>query len=103
MTAGSIVFGALLAQTAAMTAGLVGMRLQRRITTRFSNTLLVVVLLVVLGQVLDVFDATDEILWYGIAADRLTFIACSTGVFAAWGIIGAYRAMCNELQVRTTP
>ena len=103
MTAGSIVFGALLAQTAAMTAGLVGMRLQRRITTRFSNTLLVVVLLVVLGQVLDVFDATDEILWYGIAADRLTFIACSTGVFAAWGIIGAYRAMCTELQVRTTP
>jgi hypothetical protein len=103
MLAGIVVFGAILAQTSAMTAGLLGMRLHRRISSRFSNALLIVVLIAVLVNVQDVFDTSEEILWYGIVADRLTLVLCSIAVFAAWGLTGAYRAMCTELQVRTTP
>ncbi len=41
--------------------------------------------------------------WYGRLFDRMGFVASTALAFAAWGALGAYRAMCRELQVRTLP
>lgn len=34
---------------------------------------------------------------------RVDFVLGSALVFAGWAVLGAYRVMCQELQVRTTP
>ena len=41
--------------------------------------------------------------WYGFECNGLDFLLGSSAVFAAWAVIGAYRAMCQSLAVRTTP
>jgi hypothetical protein len=41
--------------------------------------------------------------WYGIDFDGIQFLLASSAVFAAWAVVGAYRAMCQSLAVRTTP
>ena len=43
------------------------------------------------------------LLWGGVEFSSLDFLLVSAVVFAAWTVFGAYRAMCQELQVRTTP
>jgi hypothetical protein len=41
--------------------------------------------------------------WYGVTFDTADFLLASVIVFSAWAVFGAYRVMCVELQVRTTP
>ena len=41
--------------------------------------------------------------WYGVEFDGLNFLLVSAASFAAWAVIGAYRAMCQSLAVRTAP
>ena len=41
--------------------------------------------------------------WYGAEFDGLNFLLASSLAFAAWAVLGAYRAMCQSLAVRTTP
>ena len=41
--------------------------------------------------------------WYWTNFDGLNFLLMSSALFAAWAVIGAYRAMCQSLAVRTTP
>ena len=41
--------------------------------------------------------------WYGVEFDGLNFLLASSLALAAWAILGAYRAMCQSLAVRTTP
>jgi hypothetical protein len=41
--------------------------------------------------------------WYGFNFEFGSFALASAAVFAGWSVIGAYRAMCQSLMVRTTP
>lgn len=41
--------------------------------------------------------------WFGINFDSGSFTFASAAVFAAWAVVGAYRAMCQGLAVRTIP
>jgi len=41
--------------------------------------------------------------WYGIDFDGIQFLLASSAAFAVWAVVGAYRAMCQSLAVRTTP
>ena len=50
-----------------------------------------------------VFADNADIGWWGVARDRIAFLLASFTVFAAWGVFGAHRLMCQELRVRTTP
>ena len=45
----------------------------------------------------------DSPSWYGLEIDGLNFLLASAAAFAAWAVIGAYRAMCQSLAVRTAP
>ena len=41
--------------------------------------------------------------WWGRDVEALRFALGTSVVFASWAVFGAYRLMCQELQVRTTP
>ncbi len=41
--------------------------------------------------------------WWGAAFDAINFALASTGAFAAWATLGAYRSMCTALEIRTRP
>ncbi len=41
--------------------------------------------------------------WWAITLPRLDFLLYSAAVFAAWAVLGAYRSMCDALEIRTTP
>ena len=72
-------------------------------TNRWS-TFMLVLLLLMIGPGLSSFATQNEMLsWYGIEMAHLDFITASLVAFAAWAVFGAYRAMCQELQLRTTP
>ncbi len=101
--AGIVVFAAIAVQGVAMTAALVGVRLERGVSSRLSNTVMIIVLIVLASNVLDLVNDNDSIRWYADDYRQLSFTLYSTALFAAWAVIGAYRAMCTELQVRTTP
>ncbi len=44
-----------------------------------------------------------ELTWWGSAYSGLPFLLASTAFWASAAVLGAYRLMCQELQVRTTP
>jgi len=46
---------------------------------------------------------TQDLSWWGHRVNVLHFALGTAVVFAAWAVFGAYRLMCQELQVRTTP
>ena len=63
-----------------------------------------VLLFLALGPaVAGIASRRTTVFWYGAEFDSLYFVLASTLVFSAWAVLGAYRAMCLELQVRTTP
>ncbi len=41
--------------------------------------------------------------WYDVSFSVRNFLTSSLAIFAAWGVLGAYRTMRNELQYRNTP
>ena len=45
----------------------------------------------------------EPALWWGVRWDSAWFSAVSCWMFAAWAVLGVYRSLCTELQVRTMP
>ena len=41
--------------------------------------------------------------WWGQSIERIDFLLGTALSFGAWALLGAYRSMCNELEIRTTP
>ncbi len=48
-------------------------------------------------------NLTQPMTWWTITLPRIDFLLYSTAVFSAWAVLGAYRSMCDELEIRTTP
>jgi ABC-type transport system involved in multi-copper enzyme maturation permease subunit len=42
-------------------------------------------------------------IWYGTRFETVDFVLWSAWAFAAWAVTAAWRVLCQELQVRTTP
>lgn len=103
LTAATILFSAITTQGSAMIAALTSMHLGPRANARLSNAVAVALLLALLWYRLDLFNAQTTISWYGIELMRLSFVLGSVISFAAWAVIGAFRAMCVELELRTRP
>jgi len=71
---------------------------------RSIGILLVFLLLYIVPVLLaKAWGSKETINWYGSEYTGLTFLLASAAGFAAWSVIGAYRAMCQSLAVRTTP
>lgn len=48
-------------------------------------------------------DLDKAVAWWGVTVPRLDFLLGTAAAFGAWSLLGAYRSMCNELEIRTTP
>lgn len=78
--------------------------LQRDTAGRSSQVLRTLGALGVLWAALSFTRRTDGVLdWFGGVYPALPFIAIVVSLLAAWAVFGAYRLMCEALQVRTLP
>jgi hypothetical protein len=68
-----------------------------------SSWVLGLVLFLVLPWLSKLSEFEEELHWWSMDFERLDFMLGTAVVFAAWAVYGAYRLMCQELQVRTTP
>ena len=94
---------ALLAQALGLLASLMAIRKDRRYS-RSQTTLFFIagiVLVMPLFSQITSHEATIE--WYGEALDRLDFLVLSVVVFVAWAVVGIYRLMRTELQLKNAP
>ena len=73
--------------------------------TRGSGVLIFVLLLfAVIMPGMAIMDNVDKpVLWWGMTLQRIDLLLGTSATFAAWSLLGAYRSMCNELEIRTTP
>jgi hypothetical protein len=101
----AIVAGAVALHGAALTSSLAAAR-QDPAGAHRSSTLALFGMLFVLVGIVSLMERAARgipVRWYGWSLDQMTFIAGSALAFACWGVFGAWRAMCRELQVRTLP
>ncbi len=98
-----IAAGSLLAQAAACLGGVAAARKGYARQGAISGWLLLF-LLILLGPGIAVFSAPERpAAWWGREYGLVDFALASAAAFAAWALFGVYRAMCTELQFRTTP
>jgi len=98
-----IALGSLLAQCVACLAGASA---ARKGHSRLGSigVGLIVLLLVGIGPATG-FVTSEHVplAWWRERYDAMNFMLASVACFAAWSGFGVYRALCSELQVRTTP
>lgn len=103
LSVGIIISATIAIQGTAMMAALVAVHMEHRTNARLSNTAILLVLVAISFPVLNLVDGSDVVYWYGESYRRLPFTLIASVLFALWAIVGAYRSMCTELQIRTTP
>lgn len=86
-------------------AGLAGLAAARKGHSRNGIGLSILVLLILVAgpAVGMISNAESGARWWSGTYDPVNFALASAACFAAWAVFGSYRAMCMELQVRTTP
>src|SRR5262249_13290798 len=96
-------FGSLLLQCIACLAGVSAARKGYARQGRVGSWL-VVLLIIVFGPSIG-FVTNEHVpaVWWHEQYDAMNFMLASVACFAAWAGFGVYRALCSELQVRTTP
>ncbi|MGE0861277.1 MAG: hypothetical protein AB7P42_19340 [Gammaproteobacteria bacterium] len=94
---------AIIAQSGALLAALVGMHRGRAVQARLGNLLVVALLIWVMPKVTSVSADGDAVRWFGLTFAQLPFAAASAACFAAWALLGASRAMATELQILNRP
>ncbi|MEX2481810.1 MAG: hypothetical protein WD928_13210 [Gammaproteobacteria bacterium] len=115
MWAALVVLIAFIAQTLAFIAALVAVRRERQMRPGLH----LFIVLILLGLVLPELPAavravatpdlavggssSQHIMWYGRRWNGTAFTLSLLGAFAVWSLLGAYRSMCSELQMRTLP
>ena len=100
--AGLMLSSALLLHALALIGGIMAVR--RGLVRSSANGWVLGLLFVIVGPWMSVVFAGDaDIVWWGRGRERIDFLLAASSVFAAWGVFGAHRLMCQELRVRTTP
>jgi len=93
---------AVLAHAVGATVGLAAARSGLR--TRSTFLLLGLLLLFpIVGPQLSAFSPARTIHWFGMSFSYMWFVVASLWAYAAWAVIGLWRLMCRELQVRKPP
>ena len=98
-----MVSSAILLHALALNASVLAAR--NGVSNRGSGLLIIFVILFVLlsARAFVPDNLAQPMTWWRITLPRIDFMLYSAIVFAAWAVLGAYRAMCDELEIRTTP
>ncbi len=97
------ILGGLLSHSIGLLASLTGL-LKKRIYDRSLTASYLVLAIIVVSPVLAI-SVQDEIkpYWYGTNFDNLVFTLGSLLIFTTWAVIGIYRLMRSELQLKCSP
>jgi hypothetical protein len=63
--------------------------------------LILFILVIPASRLADQFG--ESMRWWRTAFSNADFVLASVCAYAAWAVLGAYRSMCNELEIRTLP
>src|SRR6185295_11370451 len=98
-----IALGSLLAQCLTCLAGVSAAR-KGYARQGTASAWLIVLLIVAVGPGTGFLSSEHiPVAWWHDRYDAMNFLLASVACFAAWSVFGVYRALCAELQVRTTP
>lgn len=103
LVAATCIAGAVFVQGLSLLGALTVARRAKRVKSVFGSRIAAAVLALGWAYLASVARGGDEIRWYGAAWSRLPFTVATLGMLAAWAVFGAYRMMCEELQVPTRP
>ena len=94
---------AILLHAIALNAGVLAAR--KNVNYRGSGVLIFLMLLMLMAGpgTMVMGSIGKSIRWWGMAVPQLDFLLGTAAAFAAWALLGAYRSMCNALEIRTTP
>jgi hypothetical protein len=94
---------AVLLHATALNASVLAAR--KGVSPRSAGTLLLLCLaVVVLIPGLNMLGNMEKsVTWWSMSIAQIDFLLASAAAFGAWAVLGAYRSMCNELEIRTTP
>ncbi|MBI4695777.1 MAG: hypothetical protein HY749_17365 [Gammaproteobacteria bacterium] len=103
LVAAACVAGAVFVQGLSLLGALTLARRSKRVKTVFGSRVAAALLAIGWAYLAGIARGEDALDWYGIAWPRLPFTVVALALFAAWAVFGAYRMMCEELQVPTRP
>ena len=89
----------ILAHAVALNASVLAAR--KGITHRGFGFVVAVLILAIGGKAFNKLDAV--VVWWGATWPLIHFLLVASIAFGAWAVLGAYRSMCNELEIRTRP
>jgi hypothetical protein len=94
----------LLAHSLSLLVSLFALRKKQNFNSSFSYLFVLFLLFSTLGfmNVLDK-DSLNSTHWYGTEIDRLFFVLLSLILATGWNLVGIYRLLAQELQMRTLP
>ncbi len=76
----------------------------KKINNTFSYIFAAIILMFIMPYLLGLDDEYDQyIYWFGQQYSKVYFLTASLCLFCFWSIIGSYRLLAEELQVRTLP
>jgi hypothetical protein len=71
--------------------------------SRWVGMLQLLLLVICASSFSNILQNYPVVTWFGSQFQTPDFVLLATVVFALWAVFGAYREMCRELQVPTTP
>ncbi len=89
----------ILAHAVALNASVLAAR--KGITHRGFGFVVALLILAIGGKAFNRLDAV--VVWWGATWPLIHFLLVASIAFGAWAVLGAYRSMCNELEIRTRP
>lgn len=102
-TASLMICGTVLLHATALNASVLAAH--KGVTYRGTGVIVILLLalpLIFLGtSVLD--SAERTVRWWGLSMPPIDMLLGAAVTFGAWALLGAYRSMCNALEIRTTP
>lgn len=98
-----MVAGGIALQASALASSLLAAQKGWAARGRLSSIIILILLLNLISAAARLSDPQHIFVWYGAPRAGLDFMLVSVFLFAAWGLLGAYRLMCQALMVRTTP
>lgn len=98
-----MVAGPFLLHAMALNASVLAAR-KGRVQRNTSGLVIVMIALVLVFPAIELMTGVDkQVEWWRLRIASIDFLLASVTAYAAWAVLGAYRSMCGELEIRTMP
>ena len=102
-TAAVMICSAILLHATALNASVLAARKGVKYRGTGVLVILIIVFLLVSPGIAFFGNMEKSLRWWGLSLQPVDMLLGTTATFGAWALLGAYRSMCNELEIRTTP